>query len=576
MFILQISDLHISTDSDVDLLSKKIEALTNCLSEMLKAEDSLLCCLLGDFVDQGNAEAFPIAKRIIQKLKQNLAEILLEGNLAFEVVPGNHDLCGSPKSLHKFNQFASTLFEKEIAYSSECPVIVSDHFGFHFIMLNSVLQGYKYGSVDLDNLKGCSISPKTIVMVHHALVSSTEDDDACIRKGYELQEYLEDHHIVSLLHGHTHGCKRYTVGQDCQVIGVGPMFKDVADISNQCNLIKVEGNSVTQIHALIYQGDRKSWDAVGIYQKQEDNSYTGISVYDVYTHLVHDFEGGKTESNLRIQVKQPYDAFEKEIKECFSAALEEAEKWQSDLCPDDLPYTHAMYMNDPRVPWDKYIIGKLKENNSSKRAIIPLIDKTMVYGSEDGHLVSFDIVQFGFANSDCTNLYITIYFRALEVFHFLPINLCEAYLMAKKIREDFPSIQTLTVCFFAFRADAKTQYGCYKIAEIDRIDESLLCKLLTSAEGQIKIQHLLQQKADMCDTVINIDWVDKLQHALRDFYSSKNKDAVMEQSLVMRNSLAALQYTRKKNSDYSKTEAEEKTFVEELIKLKNMIGEIDD
>ena len=161
-------------------------------------------------------------------------------------------------------------------------------------------------------------------MTHHSLISGDSDDNAAIRNGYKLQKYLEERNVIALLHGHTHGCKRYTVGNDCQVIGVGPMFKTVPDVSNQCNLVHIKGNSVRKITTLIYQDDRKVWDSVVTYVKDTDNNYSGSSVYDVYTRVLRDAEANLLLPNLRIQIKQKFDSFEKEIWTTITTALSPA------------------------------------------------------------------------------------------------------------------------------------------------------------------------------------------------------------------------------------------------------------
>ena len=51
MYILQISDFHISDCKKISSTKKKIEQLQSKLKEIIPAESEIVCCLLGDFTD---------------------------------------------------------------------------------------------------------------------------------------------------------------------------------------------------------------------------------------------------------------------------------------------------------------------------------------------------------------------------------------------------------------------------------------------------------------------------------------------------------------------------------------------
>ena len=447
----------------------------------------------------------------------------------------------------------------------------ADYFGYHIINISTVLNSiHEYGTIDYSLLDKCDFPPNTIVMAHHSLISGDSSDNAVIRNGYKLQKYLEKRNVVALLHGHTHGCKRYAVGNDCQVIGVGPMFKPVPDISNQCNLIQITGNCVRTITTLIYQDDRKVWDSVNTYVKDIDNNYHGSSVYDVYMRVRRDAEANLLLPNLRIQIKQKFDSFEKEIDDHFASYMNDASMWQKNARDDRLEYTHGQLMTFRGTNWDEFVCDTLKQNPTSKRAIVPLIDKEMAFQGGDGKLVSFDVVQFGFLNADRKDLHITVYLRALEVCNFLPINICEVYLMAKKVKECIQTVDSVTICFFAYRAEAKKNYGCYKKAEIDLLSESELCRIISSKNCST-LKALLNQKADTGETVIEFSWLDKVENALRYFYIRKNQREVLQQVEEVRKKLQELKDIRAQCSDNSQTQQYEDLFTDALRKLSSML-----
>lgn len=549
MYILQISDLHLSPKSDSTNIKGKIHSLLTSLRTALPEHSDLVCCVLGDIVDTGTSESYGTAIDVLQYLYEQLRLSLGEEHVSIEILPGNHDICNG--DLSEFNAFASKLLNEDICYSDEHSVRLSVHFGYNFCCISSALNGeYAYGQINFEELS--EIPSNSILLTHHALISGDKDDSAPIRDGYQLQTILEQRNIITLLHGHTHGCKRYSVGNSCQVIGVGPLFKEVIDVSNQCNLIMVTGNSISRIEVFTYHGDRKRWDNTIIYERIQDNNYYGTSLYETYSRILNDGISGSPLYNLRFQIKQSYDDFESEIEKHFSRYKNDAEAWQSEICPSGLYYTHGELMNGKDTTWLEYVSNELLSKPTSKRAIIPLITKEAVFSSGDSRLVSFDVVQFGFPNDSCQELQITIYFRALELRNFLPVNLYETLIMANKLREKIRSIDSITICFFAFRAEVKENFGCYKKYRIEELTETDFCKLLADEEFQ-ELNKLLYEMANSGNTVIEIGWLERLEKALPVFYNKVNKDVVLEQLSKTKKAVLDLKRVREHCSTYSET-----------------------
>lgn len=581
MYILQLSDFHISENADLALMGEKINRLSSKLKTLLPVNSQLLCCMLGDFPDKGVPGAYVLAETLVAELKRALSGVVEQGNLDFEIVPGNHDLCEDQdrgKTLSAFNKFASAALGKSVSYTDENSVYETKHFGYQVICVNSVLFGEtKFGKVNFEELKKCAILPNAIMLTHHSLVSADDDDQSAIRSGYKLQRFLEENSFLALLHGHTHGCQRSAIGDGCQVIGAGSLLKDESsyEIWNQCNLINVVGSAVREIITLAYHGDRESWVADSIYRKNEENNYycDDSSIYALYSKILLDAEANSLLPNLRIQVKAPFSKFESEITTHFSASEQEARAWQDATCPEFLEYTHCQLMNTPSMTWDEFAVNSLQKKPTSKRTIIPLIEKEKAFcAKDDQKLVSFDVVQLGFTSDECKDLHVTIYMRALEVRYFLPINLYEVYLIAQKIRERIRTIENVTVCIFAFRAEALDNYGCYKKSKIDLMRESDLCRLIS--DGNVgELTGLLDEKRLMGDTVIDMTWLQKLWHALEVFYEKPNRKTVMMQLKVVSAALEQLKSRREHCSDYSKTRSEYGAFECELQKLTELLRE---
>lgn len=574
MYILQISDLHISSKADIVAIKEKINKLLLILRELLPENSQVLCCLLGDFLDKGEDGAFQGASEVLEELKIGLSA-LESIDVEYEIVPGNHDLCqkspSSPqKDLSAFNEFATKVLNRTISFSDRASIVESNHFGYRFLAISTVVSNeIACGFIDYGLLNQAVMHPGSIIIAHHGVVSSDVSDVSAIRDGYRLHQFLEDNHCAAFLHGHTHGFKRYTVGNNCQIIGAGPMLKNEGthDISNQCNLITISGGFVKEIKVLTYQGDREKWDVSSVYMRPEDNNYIDTDAYILYSRVLKDVEENELVPNLRIQIQNSFSAFEKSITDNFASFKDDAITWQSSKANEHLELTHGQQMNTKDLSWQEFVVNLLRKNPTTKRAIIPLIEKEKAFhSSDDQYLVSFDVVQVGFASDACKTLYITVYLRALEVRYFLPINLYEVYLIAKTLKESFSSIEEINVCLFAYRAEAKRNYGCLKKADIDLLRESHLCSLIFEKKYD-EITALLEQKSRMGDTVIDMSWLSRLKNAIYDCCREEGRKELLGQIEVVWTKLEELKASRAHCSDYSLTQKEENSYCDALDRL---------
>ena len=93
MYVLQISDLHVSCAEDLETLKDKMKLLGSCLINSIPKGSQILCCILGDFVDKGNNLLYPVVRDLLAELQKELCRITEKDDIAMTVVPGNHDLC---------------------------------------------------------------------------------------------------------------------------------------------------------------------------------------------------------------------------------------------------------------------------------------------------------------------------------------------------------------------------------------------------------------------------------------------------------------------------------------------------
>ena len=565
---------------DIELIALKIKKLVSSIQKLIPQNSDLLCCLLGDFSDQGDACAYDHASAVLSYLQNELSHVCHDINIEYEIVPGNHDLCenvfsSSKKDLTEFNKFASNFLKRDISFSDQSSIVESEHFGYHFLAASTVTSGEtSYGCIDYSLLGRCATQPGSILLAHHGVVSSDSSDVSAIRDGYRLHQFLEVNHCTAFLHGHTHGFKRYTEGDDCQIIGAGPFLKNESkyDISNQCNLINVSGGFVKDIKTLTYQGDREGWDVSLVYAKNEDNNYIDTDPYSLYCRVLKNADENKWISNLRMQIRTSFSSYEKSITDNFASIKDDAIAWQSTTGDEHLELTHGQQMDGRDVSWLDFLVKTLKENPTTKRAIIPLIDKEKVFhSSDDQYLVSFDLIQVGFSSNSCNTLYITVYLRALEVRYFLPINMYEVYLITKKLKDHFPTIEELSICLFSYRAEAKKNYGCLKKADIDILSESQICQLIFEKKYQ-NISALLEQKKLTGDTVIDMRWLTKVKNAFLYCYQGENKEEILMEIEFVNTKLAELKNKRRHCSNYSLTQTEENAYCDALSQLIELLG----
>ena len=76
MYILQLSDFHISENTDRSLMSKKINLLCAKLKTILPTGSQLLCCMLGDFPDKGVSGSYALAEALVTEMKSALASVV--------------------------------------------------------------------------------------------------------------------------------------------------------------------------------------------------------------------------------------------------------------------------------------------------------------------------------------------------------------------------------------------------------------------------------------------------------------------------------------------------------------------
>ena len=141
-----------------------------------------------------------------------------------------------------------------------------------------------------------------------------------------------------------------------------------------------------------------------------------------------------------------------------------AREWQSNPPPANLFFSHGQYFRGEQGI--QYVIKELKTKSSSRRALLSLGDMDALIESGDRSIPSFMISQFAIEGD---TLYVTEYFRAIEVGSFLPINITEAALLVKRIIEAVRQPKVVRLLILAFQAHLTPTFHCLEKATVDMV-----------------------------------------------------------------------------------------------------------
>jgi len=171
----------------------------------------------------------------------------------------------------------------------------------------------------------------------------------------------------------------------------------------------------------------------------------------------------------------------------------DAADWQARDRPNSLLFNHGEYMHAHGDPMN-YLIEHLRQKQTSNRACIVLVDSGPIVSSGDGPLPSFMLVQVGFQGAAQDVLYVTAYYRALEVTSFLPLNITELALIAETIADGIPAINRAVVTIHAFRAHAQAGFRAHQRAQLD-MDTADEIRALVQNRSLREISERLREKS---------------------------------------------------------------------------------
>lgn len=151
---------------------------------------------------------------------------------------------------------------------------------------------------------------------------------------------------------------------------------------------------------------------------------------------------------------------------------EEAAQWRSADPAEDMYFTHREYYGDGLTN----IIAELKRKSTSNRALYSLLAQKDINDSGDHPIPSFLTFQ---CTIEKEVLYCTASFRALEVSHFLKVNLEEIRLNLVDICNAFPALEKVRLHIFAFHAYSRpAAVAALRRPKIEVVPEGRLLRLM--------------------------------------------------------------------------------------------------
>lgn len=244
-----------------------------------------------------------------------------------------------------------------------------------------------------------------------------------------------------------------------------------------------------------------------------------------------------------------------------------AKDFQESECPKTLYMNHGEYINK-KTDGIQNVINELKKEKSN-RSLISLINQEDIIDSKDTPIPSFMILQFSIEEG--TKLYVTTYFRALEVATFLRVNTEEIRLIVKRILNSYLAVKEIYLNIIAFRAYNKPERISLIKPKIDLFGESEILKHLMKDRFDELIPLLDEKK--YVSTVIEYQSLEYIIKLINDEVFKKMTHENLQKPLVLIilkeavEILKELKKLRQIASHHSNIDDKEKEFKEKIEKL---------
>ncbi|MGI6325510.1 MAG: metallophosphoesterase [Saccharofermentanales bacterium] len=278
MRIIILSDLHITSDSNYDSIPW-VNNLCSFIKNGKYYADTLIV-VLGDIIDNDgkNSEiAFEAADRIFSYIKAKFSTV----NYKIAFVPGNHDYCNG--NLNTFDRFC-----RRHQTASPETFVFSDRTTFNMpmgdinLIFTDSIQKKDYGipgQLDLESIRSCILPDKeNLLFMHHSLLFEDLSDHTGIIQQPAALNFLKQHGIKFVFHGHAHAMRNYEVNGNCRLFGVGSIGVEDPGIDNEKEQfleVQVSGKCIEAVVNWLWRGGDGKYREYCIYPDSSRNYGSG-------------------------------------------------------------------------------------------------------------------------------------------------------------------------------------------------------------------------------------------------------------------------------------------------------------
>lgn len=234
-------------------------------------------------------------------------------------------------------------------------------------------------------------------------------------------------------------------------------------------------------------------------------AWKSVQTFDAILNDAADECRTSAQFNLALAYELPIDV----VDSAFVAAHRtQAEKWLSDPPPRDLLFSHAEFYRGKRGT--DHVTSELRKRNLGRRAILAMIDMDTILDSSKRSVPAFSLLQFAI---DGNLLYVTAYFRALEVAAFLPSNLTEIALHCERIRQNFTHITAIRLFVVAFRAYTEPDFHCLEKLPIDSQEPGVIAVAVAEHDYE-RLRNWLSDKHRV-ESVVQLQGIEEMLTAVK-------------------------------------------------------------
>ncbi|NCB62053.1 MAG: hypothetical protein EOM52_00315 [Clostridia bacterium] len=262
MRVLILSDLHIAPYSNND--STPWVSNFCCFIKNGKYYADTLILVLGDIISNDGKSgemAFGAADKIFTYIESELAAF----NYKIAFIPGNHDYCNG--TLDAFDQFCrrhQTATSEPLVFSYETTFNYTVG-NFNFIFTDSIREkNYGIaGRLDLDSLHACILADKeNMLFMHHSLLFEDPSDHTGIIQQPLAMDFLKQHGVKFVFHGHAHAMRDFVINGDCKLFGVGSIGVEDPGTDNEKEQfleVQINGRSIEAVANWLWRGGSKRY-----------------------------------------------------------------------------------------------------------------------------------------------------------------------------------------------------------------------------------------------------------------------------------------------------------------------------